>query len=315
MLTSKLTLAALLLTFIAGDNIVPSTNNAVAQEQDFSEKSIEVLAANRTYPLFYYMSSGGTINSISTDTYLTMVINVTSPTDGKLDLRFPRELHDALSFTEHDEPILFVNEMPVDVPLGLTSSCEDISFVVPIEAGTREIEIVYGDILMPHTHSYPQKIHLVKTIEVEGEKFSIALATDAIKCDVSFVKEEKKIHVDIEGRKEATSIDNGYFSLTFPHDLLGGNYTVLIDGRQTSFIEDQFFTKNYTDIGVQSAIQDDFTPIKANHLSFNYSKNAEAIDIIGTTAIPEFGFGITPFVTATVITGVFVTRHIRYSQW
>jgi hypothetical protein len=308
-------LAAFLLTVVVGCNIVPSTIMASAQEQDFSEKSVEVQAGNKTYPLFYYMSSGGTINSVSTDTYLIMAINVTSLTDGKLELRFPRELYDALSFTEHDEPILFVNEVPVDVPLGLTSSCEDISFVVPVQAGTREIEIIYSDILMNHSHSYPQKIHLVKSIEAEGEKFSAILATDAKKCDLSFLKDEKKFHIDIEGRREATNIDEGYFSLTFPRDLLGGNYTVLVDGKPTSFIEDQFFTKNYTDIGVQSATQDDFTPIKASHLSFNYSRDATSIEIIGTTAIPEFDSSIIIMFTASLVgASLMLSRQLFWLQ-
>ncbi len=281
-------LGGLLLTLIVGFDIAPSATVAIAQEQDFSEKQIDVQVGNKTYSLYYHMSSGGTINSISTDTYLTMVLNVTSPADGKLELRFPRELYDALSFTEHGDPILFVNEAPVDDLLGTTNSCEESSLVVPVEAGTGEYRIIYSDILTNHTHGYPQNIDMIRTIEVEEQNFSVRLATDSLKCEVSFLQQEKKLHVDIQGRSEA-GIEQGYFRFAIPHDLLEGNYTVLVDGQPVEFEEQRFFIKDNTDIGVESAVRNDFTPYRASLLTFNYPVYAKSIDVVGTSAFPELG--------------------------
>lgn len=267
---------------------------------------IDVKVGNKMYPLFYDMSDGGTIDYISAEPYLTLVLNITSPSNGTLELTFPRELYDALSFTEHNDPLAVLDGVFADELVAIDSSCEQTSLTVPVQAGTREVEFLFSDTLDVHTHNYPEKIDLFKTIEEEGQKFNVRLVTDAKKCDISFVREEKNIHVDIKGRDEAAIIDEGYFRLTVPHGLLGGNYTVLVDGEPTSFIEDQFFTKNSTDIGVESAIQDDFTPIAASHLSFNYSKDSTAIDIIGTTAVPAFSLSVTGPVGAMSVAVVLV---------
>lgn len=128
------------------------------------------------------------------------------------------------------------------------------------------------------------------------------MVTDAIKCDASFSKEEKKIHIDIKGR--SGSDKDGFFRLTVPHDLLGGNYTVLVDSKQIDFKEDTFFTNSNTDIGPEFA--EDQTGIRASHLTFSYPANASSIDVIGTTAVPEFELDIAPFVMAIAVIGALV---------
>jgi hypothetical protein len=280
-------------------------STVTAQEQGFNEKTIEVQIGNKTYPLSYDTTNGTSIINITAPFSPSLKVTVDAPSDGLLSLTFPRELYDALSFTDH-EVVVFVDEIPVDFQM-LAQNCSDTELRFPIGAGSEEIEIVYSDILGSHTHPFPPRLDLIKRITVQEGQFSVRIVTDALRCDVSFMKEEKKIHVDIRGRDEFSDIGEGHFRLTVPHGLLGGNYTVLVDGEQTNFTENQFFTKNYTDIVVESAIQDDFTPIKASHISFNYSKDATSIDVIGTTAIPEFS---SSFVVATAAVAAIATLFV-----
>ncbi len=273
--------------------------------------TIDVEVGNKTYLLAYQMTNGGSITDIRINPEIqNVLVSVTSPADGYLSLIFPRGLYDALSFTDHG-PAVFVDGIPENPDL--FTSCDQISMRIPIKAGTTEVEFVVADILMVHSHPYPPRLDFKKTFVEEGEKFSIRLITDATRCDTFFIKEEKKIHIDIEGGNEVAG-EQGYFRITIPHDLLNGSYTVLADGKPVSFTEEQFFTKNYTEIEVESAVGDDFTPVKASHLVFNYPKDAMSIDVIGTTVIPEFG-SITIFVMAAITGAIVVATRYHKIKW
>jgi hypothetical protein len=245
---------------------------AFAQTND----AIEIQVGSKSYLLKYDMSNGGTVNGISVQA-LNLIMNVTSPSDSNLHLTFPRELYDSLNFTEHGEPMIVVNDKIMDAPPQIASSCEQISMNINLPAGAKKVELAYADILMEHTHSYPEKIELVKKIGIENQTFNLRLLTDAKRCDTSFVKEEKTIHVDIKGRTEIATSDAGYFEITIPHDLLGGNYTVLVDGKQVSFSEEPYGNV---------AFYPDGTPV--SRLVLNYPVNASRIDIVGTKVMPEF---------------------------
>jgi hypothetical protein len=120
-----------------------------------------------------------------------------------------------------------------------------------------------------------------RTIVIEGRENYIFFDTDAIEYDMLFVPEEKKIHFDIYKRDET---DKGHFVIIIPHTLLGGNITILVDGKNVNFRESQFF--NYADTLENSTTE--------SQLWFNYSSNARSIDIIGTCVMPEFGSECTP---------------------
>jgi len=56
-------------------------------------------------------------------------------------------------------------------------------------------------------NTYPKNIFLSKTFEEAGQNFTIKMITDSKRCDATFSKEEKKIHIDIRGEmKQITSI-------------------------------------------------------------------------------------------------------------
>jgi hypothetical protein len=303
---------------IVGDG-VPYNPSCPAEKQEIT--TVYVNIGNDTYPLGYYMSNRGDIEAVSaaeglalTTIFARSANDIEDSADYYLDLIFPREFYDALALTGHD-PVAFVdgNDVSVEFIESLTS-CDQIAIrIQPIQANTEELELTFE---MPLVYPPPPpRIDLVKNISIEekdGEQnFSIRMVTDAVKCDASFSKEEKKIHIDIKGNG---SDKGGFFRLTVPHDLLGGNYTVLIDSKQVDFKEDTFFTNSNTDIVAEFV--EDPRGVKASHLTFNYPANASTIDVVGTTAAPEFGSVVAPFAMVLAIIGVIIAaKQFRKRQW
>lgn len=267
-----------ILSILGMGSILGLADMAIAQEQALNQDNFEVEVGNKTYQFYYQMNNTGSIDSISIDTPLSLLMRITSPSNGTLELTFPRELYDALSFTEHDEPLLYVggkfsDELPV-----ISKSCEQISITIPVQAGIRDVELLYADILMNHSHSYPEDIVLVKEIERDNQTHTVVLFTDAKKCDVTFSEvEELIIQIDIKGRDEVTTIDQGYFAITIPHALLGGSYTVLVDGEQASSVQEPYGN---------AAFYNGDSPV--SQLIFNYTKNASTIKIMGTTVAFDY---------------------------
>lgn len=307
---------------IVGESIFYGLPPCPAEKREITTLYVNV--GNNTFPLGYYMSNGGDIEAVSAAEGLALTAifartanSIEDSADYYLDLIFPRELYDILALTEHDL-IAFVdgNDASVEFIESLTS-CDQIAVrIQPIQANNEELEIVYDDLPSVHSHNVPSRIDLMKTILVEGkdgkQDFGIRMVTDAIKCDASFVKEEKKIHIDVKGR--SGSDKDSFFRLTVPHDLLGGNYTVLVDAKQVDFKEDTFFTNSNTDIGAEFV--EDSRGIKASHLTFSYPANASKIDIIGTTAAPEFGSVVATFVMTLAIIGIIIAaKQFRKRQW
>ena len=199
-----------------------STISARAQEAS-TDKTIELQVGDKSYPVTYHFTNGGTINGIAfTKNVVGLRINLTSQADGDLEIRIPREASDAILFTVSSPLLLFVdrsgyvpNTQILDrsgyVPntqIPLTRSCEQTSFIVPVKADYRQIEL-HGAVILAFKPHYPVNIEQMKTFEEAGQNFTIKLITDAKKCDASFSKEEKKIHIDIKGRDEADNTDNG----------------------------------------------------------------------------------------------------------
>lgn|SRR5437867_4607148 len=281
-----------------------STINALAQEGS-TYKTIELQVGDKSYPISYHFSNGATINGITIypkDT--TLRINLTASSDGNLEISIPREVSDAVSFTVATPStlVLFANaEYVAEIPL--TRSCEQTSFIFPVKADYRQIDLV-GTIIMEAHYGYPLDIEQMKTFEEAGQNFTIDIITDAKKCDASFSKEEKKIHLDIKGRDEVNTTEHGFFAIAISPALLDGNYSVLVDGKTVSFKEPLWNAPGNTDLFHG-------TSPDTRYLQFNYTKDSTKIDILGTTAIPEFNT-IVPMVTAiSISTVVFILHRVQ----
>jgi hypothetical protein len=104
------------------------------------------------------------------------------------------------------------------------------------------------------------------TISAEGKNFDVvADAWYSIPLKAEFNQQEKKLVVDVD-----TSDSFKRIALTVPHELLDGEFVIFVNGVER------------TDIG--------YSKIKG-YTTFGFEENSDKtrIEIIGTSAIPEFG--------------------------
>jgi len=103
-------------------------------------------------------------------------------------------------------------------------------------------------------------------IIVDDQTFYIVTESNSTISNLRFDKDQKGITLDVEGLAETT----GFCNIIIPADLLGSPYTVRIDN--------------------STILQDYSPPSNQTHffLYFSYNHSAHRVEIIGTTAVPEF---------------------------
>lgn len=212
-----------------------------------------------------YDITGGTLESIRGDkatSTLTAMINAES--DGKLVLYLPGSLL-AFSGFNLNEAVVFVDEIE-EFPITNNYAC-NASVEVPFSAGSEQIDIVQTFL----ASTGPREVNTVEAaFNSEGIRFGLSIVTSADTCDFSFDQESKKFHAEIIGPAHG----DGYFQVTLPHHILGGPYTVLVNDQPVEFEE----------------VFSNATRQHTTTISFGYDGvNARTIDIVGATAIPEFG--------------------------
>jgi hypothetical protein len=105
----------------------------------------------------------------------------------------------------------------------------------------------------------------VNDIVVDGNLFQVVTESNSTISALVFAKENKKLLFNVTGTTGTT----GFCNITIPNQLLGGPYSSSLDGQPLSAT---ITLDNGTHTG----------------LGFNYVHSAHRIEIIGTTAIPEF---------------------------
>jgi hypothetical protein len=248
--------------------------------------TISVDIADTQYQLTYSIV-GANIESISADPdTATTKIKIRSFDSGWLEIRLPGSyMTRVLSTGSYFDPIIFVDRLEriAEIHRG---EC-DISMRIPFESGSEEIDIVGTFIYSPDFGAKGQQLSI--RITAENKEFILDTVTNADACDFSFDQNERRFHAGLVGPIS----EEGYFQITLPHEFLGGPYNVMIDDRPIEF-ENVF--SNVTD-------RDTTT------ISFLYDgENAASIDIIGTTAIPEFPYHAMLIISVVIGTIVTVSR-------
>jgi signal peptidase I len=123
-----------------------------------------------------------------------------------------------------------------------------------------------------------------------GINYSVPVNTNFSLSAFSFNETQKKLSFNITGTLSGQG--TGFCNVTIPTNLLGGPYTLNIDN--------------------STILQDHNPPTNGTHafLYFTYATSTHAVEIIGTTAIPEFpSFLILPlFMIATLLAVVVYRR-------
>ena len=113
-------------------------------------------------------------------------------------------------------------------------------------------------------------IPTITTVSVEENgDFDVGIASSSDVSQVTFDAQEKMLSFQVTG-KEGT---HGVTQVTIPKELLSGQITVLIDGHA---------------MASDNVIMTADTEAKTT-LELNYSHSTHTIEIVGTSAVPEFG--------------------------
>lgn len=238
-----------------------------------------------------YRIYGGTLESIDgSERTATLTAMINAESDGKLLLYLPGSF---LTFFNLDDgsgmlldPIIFVDEIE-EFPEMNIYDCH-VTIEIPFSAGSEQIDIV-GTFLASTSYGVKSKGNSVEAvISAEHRQFTLDIITNADTCHFSFDQENRRFRADITGQ-----ISQGYFQVTLPHEFLGGPYTVLVDSEQVEF----------------EGVFSNATGRHTTTISVQYDGvNARTIDIVGTTAIPEFGFIAVAVAALSVASAIAATR-------
>jgi hypothetical protein len=277
----------------------PFTLSAFAVEpQQPAQYAISVDGAcGKTYRAFYTIT-GAAINSIKADpavlslsVFLKGNTNSTEGADGDttnngtLTLTMPVELlgdnKSGLS-----GPVVFIDEENVEFDVSNMTE-ENLTIDIDFPADSKRIEIVGA-----YYPEYPPYFNTVE-VNVEGRHFSVDTYHLPI-CSYEFSGEQKKLTIH--------SDNAAGFTFVFPIEMLGGPYSVFLDGKeQLSGID--YERRYYHD-----------RPVSENDTTISVSmphKRANTIEIVGTTAIPEFSSSLLLMVAATSICAILVFSRQR----
>ena len=122
--------------------------------------------------------------------------------------------------------------------------------------------------------------HNEHEIEADGHQFTIKTFHRSRLAGVDFVPEEKKA-VITPPPLERPGTDTSTIHVTIPRDLLGGPYSVLVDGSPGHF----YRVDGKADV----------------RLILNHLRGGETVEIIGATAIPEFPEGFATVMAASLL--------------
>ncbi|NDB32276.1 MAG: hypothetical protein EB150_04615 [Nitrososphaeria archaeon] len=123
------------------------------------------------------------------------------------------------------------------------------------------------------------------TIQADGKSFDVQYSFDGELLAMDIDQESKSLLVGLDGTKEST------FEITFPSELLSaenGDFVVLVDG-----------------------LEEDYTITYDNNkqtLTLPIPEETQEIEIIGTSVVPEFPFGV------LVVMGVVVSVAVVFSR-
>lgn len=221
---------------------------------------------DKQYLINYYIE-GGIVKSIyANNETLTVTVMIRALDDGLLEIYMPGGfLTRAFNIGPDLDAIVFVDALET-LPEARRGVC-DLTLRIPFQAGSERIDIVGTFIYPPDPNAKGQAIRA--SVMVEDREVRLDALTNADECYFSFDQEERRLHAELSSPQGET----GYFQIALPHEFLGGPYAVLVNNQPIAF-ESVFYNATGRDNTI---------------ISFQYEgTGTNKVDIIGTTAIPEF---------------------------
>jgi YVTN family beta-propeller protein len=203
--------------------------------------------------------------------------------NGTLLITMPQRLiHDEKSGALSD-PVGFIDEEPVEIAVRNITEY-DITMDIDFPSGSKKIEVVGS-----YYPEYPPYTNMID-VNVEGKQFTVHTYSAPI-CSYEFNAEQKKLIIH--------SDNTAGFAATFPKELLGGPYSIFLDGKQQLYGID--YTPRYG-----GPVNENTTTIS---ISMEPYRRANTIEIVGTTSIPEFSSFSLMIAAAAMLGTIVVTKY------
>ncbi|MGH9923268.1 MAG: hypothetical protein ACRD38_10995 [Nitrososphaerales archaeon] len=241
------------LAFILVLLVLTSVNyRAFAQEESVHTIEVEGIS----YDIPYSVEKGKLANAQVQWDSRTVTFEFDPPANG-ISVQFPRDVIDDMG---NINALLIKDDRGKFVSFEETVNCDSRTISVGFEEDVTEMAIIGSFLRSPDEPKKDANLEL----DVDGKIFKLPTFTDSRICDWRFIKEERKLEFTIQ--------DGTHLQFLTKNELVGRPYTVLVNGKSVDF--------NMVNASDTST-----------YVSMRYN-NANTIQIIGTTAIPEFPISI-----------------------
>ena len=129
------------------------------------------------------------------------------------------------------------------------------------------------------------------SIVFDSTSYNVTMMSNSTISAFNFNETAKTISLNLTGPESKS----GYCNVTFPTELLGGPYTVLIDGLNVTYVE----APNATHTGI----------------SVTYLHGTHLVEIVGTTAIPEFPTMMSTIILLAMLTAaLLLAKRVKHNK-
>jgi predicted secreted protein with PEFG-CTERM motif len=244
-----------------------------------SEETAMVVIGDQEFDIQYTIS-GGTLDEITAEPALqTLLITISSTSDGNLTIWLPTEAID----TEDEFSVFIDGEFGNFVVDELEPTADARVLYIEFEQGTEEIEIVGTSMA---GEEEPEPAPNTVPVEIEGESYDIPYeVTGGSVQDISADIESKSLMVAI------SSSASGTLTVWLPTDVIDAEdeFTVFVDGEAATFNE----LERTGDARV---------------LEIEFEEGAEEVEIAGTFIVPEFGSLAILVISIAIVGTIVATR-------
>lgn len=238
------------------------------------ESSFALEVDGVTYDVPYSAEKGKVVNATAQWEKRRLIFEFDPPANG-IVMHLPRDVVDQMA---NINVLLILNDNNKFVEYEDTVvDCDTRIVSMNFEKDTSSMQIVGSFLRSPDEPKRDANLEL----DVDGKLFKLTSSSDSRVCDWRFIKEEKKLEIDIQGGSRLQVIA--------ANELIGRPYTVLVDGKSVDF-------KMHNASDFYSSVSTTY-------------ENANTISIIGTTGIPEFPISI--MVTALAMISTITLLQLR----
>ena len=184
------------------------------------ESSIALDVDGVTYDIPYTAQKGKIVNATAVWEKRSLMFDFDPPANGVV-MQLPREVVDQMAninvllIMGDNGKIAEFKEEKVD--------CETRTISIDFKNDTSSMQIIGSFLRSPNEAKPDANLEL----DVDGKLFKLTTSSDSRVCDWRFIKEGKKLEIDVQG--------GSHLQVITSNELIGRPYSVLVDGKSVDF--------------------------------------------------------------------------------